>query len=263
MPYLRVKFARFLMRFGHCAQSLAVTVMKPADLIAFSRQTYSRPGNILSVGEEQYNRSGLTDSELAMIRHLPARQGKLLLLGVGGGREAIPLAQMGFEVTGVDYVSELVSRACENAGRAGVNISGLVQEISRLDVPAGSVDVIWLSVALYSSIPTRKLRLAMLHRFVSALKPGGYALIRFHWDHHPQVSNLTETLKKVFAFLVAGNVDYETGDTLHYQVEFIHNYSSAPDLRRELDQCGLQLVELNIPKPDEVHGWAVLKKVRG
>ncbi|HUW09084.1 MAG TPA: class I SAM-dependent methyltransferase [Anaerolineae bacterium] len=43
-----------------------------------------------------------------------------------------------------------------NAERHGLHIEGLVQEISQLAVPAARFDVVWLSAAMYSCVPTRK-----------------------------------------------------------------------------------------------------------
>ena len=54
-----------------------------------------------------------------------------------------------------------------------------MQEISRLDVPAGAYDVVWLSRAMYSCVPTRARRVEMVRRIARALKPGGFFLCQF------------------------------------------------------------------------------------
>lgn len=46
---------------------------------------------------------------------IPLKQGRVLVLCMGGGREAIALAQRGFEVVGVDFVPEVLEKARENA----------------------------------------------------------------------------------------------------------------------------------------------------
>jgi hypothetical protein len=63
----------------------------------------------------------------------------------------------------------MVERARETAARRGLTIEGLVQEISQLDVPAGCYDVVWLSTAMYSCVPTRAKRVEMLQRIGRAL----------------------------------------------------------------------------------------------
>lgn len=145
----RITLGRFLIRLGKFVQSLAVMVMRPDDLVEFGRQMYTRPHNVASWGRPELVYRGLGLNETALLEHLPLKQGRLLLLGVGGGREAIPLAQMGFDVTGVDFVPGMVEKARENAAQRGVRIEGLVQEISKLDVPDGAYDVVWLCAAMY------------------------------------------------------------------------------------------------------------------
>ena len=169
----RITLARFLIQMGKFVESLAVMVMRPDDLVEFGRQTYTRPHNVASWGRSDLVERGLRPDETALLEKLPLKEGRLLLLGVGGGREAIPLARMGFDVTGVDFVPGMVELAKENAAQRGVRIEGLVQEISRLDVPASSYDVVWLCAAMYSCVPTRQRRVAMLRRIRQALRPGG------------------------------------------------------------------------------------------
>ena len=94
-------------------------VMRPDDLLELSRQTYARPHNVAGWGRLDLVERGLGDEELALLAHLPGKEGRLLLLGVGGGREAIPLARLGFQVTGVDFVPGMVALAQENAARQG------------------------------------------------------------------------------------------------------------------------------------------------
>ena len=152
---MRVKFGRFLLRLSSFFSSLPVVVMKPDDLIEFSRQSYNTKEDVESWAVDDLVDSGLAPDELDLLSDLPQKTGKLLLLGVGGGRDAIALAKLGFNVTGVDYVPEMVEHAVENARKRGVQIEGMVQEISKLDVPKGIFDVVWISRSMYSCIPTR------------------------------------------------------------------------------------------------------------
>ncbi|MBW6467275.1 MAG: class I SAM-dependent methyltransferase, partial [Brevefilum sp.] len=179
---LHILTARYLLKLGKFLQSLPVVVMKPDDLIEFSRQTYAQPDDVDSWAEDSLVDSGLSTDEQALIDALPKQEGKLVLLGVGGGREAIPLSQMGFQVTGVDFVKAMVDRAQQNASKRGETIAGLVQEISQLTLPPESYDVVWISRAMYSSVPTRKRRVAMLHTIANALKPGGHLICQYLQD---------------------------------------------------------------------------------
>jgi SAM-dependent methyltransferase len=255
----RILFGRLLIRLGRFIQSLALMVMRPNDLVEFSRQTYARENMVEDLGREDLAYPILHSDEQALLARLPAKEGRLLLLGVGGGREAIPLAQMGFEVTGVDFVPEMVEKARKNAARHGVKIKGLAQEISKLDVPTGSYDVAWLSAAMYSCVPTRDRRVEMLQRISKALKPGGYFICQFRWDTRGGASRIWELIRKVVAFLTLGNLWYEKGDTLSNNIEFIHAFSQEDEVRSEFADGGFEVLHLHIAE-EILIGGAVLRR---
>ncbi len=255
----RVSVARGLLRLGAFVQSLAVVLMKPDDLVEFSRQTYARPHNVEAWAEDVIVDSGLSDHEQELLAVAPVGGGELLLLGVGGGREAIPLARMGYRVTGVDYVQEMVDRARDNAARSGVSIKGLVQEISRLDVPAGTYDVVWLSRSMYSCVPTRARRVGMVRRIARALKAGGLFLCQFEWDADGLPRGKGEWARRAIALCSLGNRAYEAGDSLWANVEFMHEFASEEALRSELEEGGLSVVCLRTD-PAVGRGHAVCQK---
>jgi SAM-dependent methyltransferase len=256
----RIKLARGLLRLGAFIQSLPVMVMRPDDLVEFSRQTYARPHNVEAWAEDPLVDSGLSDDEQELVAAVPETTGDLLLLGVGGGREAIPLARLGFRVTGVDYVGAMVERAIENAARRGVQIEGLVQEISQLDVPAEAYDVVWLSRAMYSCVPTRARRVAMVRRIARALKPGGRFLCQFHWRASPRPRGRGEPVRRAIAACTLGNLAYEPGDTLWLNVEFVHEFSSEDTIRSELEEGGLSVERIGT-SPTTTRASAVCRKV--
>ena len=93
---------------------------------------------------------------------LPIKKGCLLLLGISGGRRAMAFDGMGFNVTGVNYIAELVDKTVQNLANAGIKIQGMVEEISNLHVERSFYDVAWLSSEMYSCIPGRQRRVDML-----------------------------------------------------------------------------------------------------
>ena len=251
----RLILGRFLIRLGSFIQSLAVVTMRPDDLVTFGLETYAK--NVESLSRKELLEVGLNPEEKTLVQKLPMKKGQLLLLGVGGGREAIPLAKMGFKVTGLDFVPEMVEKARENALRQGLKIKGLTQEISRLEAPANYYDVVWLSAAMYSCVPTRKRRIEMLKRIGKALKPRGYFVCQFSWNSRSGSSRKVEVLRRAFGFISLGNMWYEQGDMLSGNVEFLHQFSSEHSLKLEFKEGGFEVVFLYIPE-GAIRGGAVL-----
>ncbi len=256
---LRIRFARFLVQLGSFIQALPVVVMRPDDLVEFSRQTYARPDDVASWSEDAIINSGLSADELSLLASVPEKEGDLLLLGVGGGREAIPLSQMGFRVTGVDYVPAMVERAKENAARRGISMEGLVQEISRLEVPSGAYHLIWLSRSMYSCVPTRARRVRMVQQIAKALKPGGYFVCQFLLNPRTRLSRTGLFVRRLIAACTLGNLAYEEGDMLWSNIEFVHTFKSEEEVRLELEEGGLSVLCFQ-PDSNSIRGGAVCRK---
>ncbi|MEA3326028.1 MAG: class I SAM-dependent methyltransferase, partial [Chloroflexota bacterium] len=255
----RINATRFLLRVSAFIQTLPVLIMKPDDLVEFSRQSYARPADIESWAEDELVDSGLAPDEIDLLSDLPKKTGNLLLLGVGGGREAIPLAKMGFHVTGVDYVPAMVELTIENGAKRGVHIEGLVQEISKLEAPPETYDVIWISRSMYSCVPTRERRVEMVKRIACALKPDGYFLCQFHRGKITKESAKLIFLRRLIAACTLGNTKYEKGDMLHLNVEFLHAFSEEDTLRSELEEGGFEVVHIQTDI-NPIRGGAVCRK---
>ena len=117
---LRIFFARFLIHLGRFVQALAVTVMRPDDLIEFSRQSYAKTHEVVAWGQKKWIESGLTPEETDLVKEFPIKKGKLFLLGVGGGREAICFAKRGIDVAAVDFIPEMAEEAKKNIKKYGL-----------------------------------------------------------------------------------------------------------------------------------------------
>lgn len=255
----RINLARGLIKLGAFIQSLAVMVMKPGDLSEFSRQSYASERSINDWSGESCLTSGLYADELALLDSVPVKTGRLLLLGVGGGREAIPLARMGFQVTGLDFVAGMVERARHNAAQRGMQIEGLVQNFANLDVPRGAYDVVWMSRAMYSCVPTRAQRVQLVTRIANALKPGGFFLCQFQTQAESQPSRKATAARRLFAALTLGNTAYEPGDLLLGNIEFIHEFFSDAAVQSEIEEGGLRVVRFQ-PGPNHLRRGVVCEK---
>jgi SAM-dependent methyltransferase len=257
---IRIRAARSLIRLGKFIQSLAVMVMKPRDLIEFGSQSYSHPGSVEGWSRSDFVAEGLIPCEKQILVDIPLKKGRVLVLGMGGGREAIALAKMGFTVTGIDFIPGMVQRAQINAREQGVEIQGLVQEISRIGVPDSSFDLAWLCSTMYSCVPTRKRRLEMLGNIHRSLRPDGYLVCQFHWEPHRTFSFRSTLIKRFFSYLTLGYFAYEEGDILWQNGEFLHVFTSEEKLKSELTAGGFETVRFYFPQ-DSVRGQAILRRV--
>lgn len=256
---LRIKSGKLLISIGEFIKSLAVVMMNPDNLIEFGRRSYSKPVAVSSFSDRRLLEDGLFMDEERMLKNTFLNSGKILILGVGGGREAIALAKMGYEVTGTDFVEEMCNSALRNGEKAGVKFNVVTQEMSAPDFPPRSFDIAWLSVGMYSSIPSRKKRISFLKQINSILKTGGYFILQFHWKDKKKFSPVKETLKRFFGIIFFGNFRYETGDSLWGDKEFLHFFHDEKLLRSELNESGMDIVLLEIPDL-VIRGNAVLHK---
>jgi signal peptidase I len=257
----RLSFSRFLFRLAHFVESLPSVVMRPDELIEYGRRHYERASTLDVWSRDVVVDMGFDPEEKAALSAVSRRDGRALVLGLGGGREAIALARLGFAVTGVDFVQEMVTRALENAVRRGFPITGLVQDMRDLDVSPDAFCLVWLSTGMYSSIPTRRRRIELLRRGYRVLEPGGFFVCQFSWDARYSPNRLGVALRRTVATLILGNRSYEPGDVVSGGVEFFHTFWSESELRAEFDEAGLELVKLSLPETR--WGCAVLRKPAG
>ncbi|MEJ7628283.1 MAG: class I SAM-dependent methyltransferase [Nocardioidaceae bacterium] len=106
--------------------------------------------------------------------------GDALDLACGEGRNAVWLATLGWRVTGVDFSSVAIERACRMTSQQppmpALRLTWKVQDVSALALRAGSID---LALASYVHLPPRE-RDEMLLRAAAALRPAGHLVIVGH-----------------------------------------------------------------------------------
>jgi 2-polyprenyl-3-methyl-5-hydroxy-6-metoxy-1,4-benzoquinol methylase len=101
---------------------------------------------------------------------------EVLDLGCGPGRLAIPLAQKGFRITGVDRTAFLLEKARMRAEAAQVAIDWVQQDMRDFVRPA-AFD---LTISMFTSFgyfEDRREDLTVLRNIVRSLKPGGACVI--------------------------------------------------------------------------------------
>jgi SAM-dependent methyltransferase len=143
-----------------------------SDLV---RRTYRDPRVVV-----RYMEIGLWPAEQQLIRaHVPAG-GRLLDVGCGAGRTSIPLATMGWQVTGIDLSQAMVEVARDQAQAAGVRVDFHTMDVCRLQFADDSFDAALFSYNGIELLPGRagkRRGLSQLHR---VLRPGGILVFCTH-----------------------------------------------------------------------------------
>ncbi len=240
----RVILAYFAVRLGTLIDRLALMIMTPDDLVAFTRRHYRKTQVVDAWCSESKMSEGLHIGEKNLLATIPRRSGRVLVLGAGGGRESIALAARGYAVTAVDFVPEMVVRMQVNAEKMGVRVSARVDDFLKADFPAQSYEVVWLCAGTYSSIPTRDRRIRFLRKVRATLVPGGHFLCQLIYHPQAHVDSHLDLLGKVFAHVTRGNIRYEKGDSLSGKCEFVHCFASEIEIITEFARSGFEVLSL-------------------
>ncbi|MCL4336132.1 MAG: methyltransferase domain-containing protein [Candidatus Thermoplasmatota archaeon] len=105
-----------------------------------------------------------------------SRASKILDLGCGTGTEAIFMASLGYEVTGVDISQEALKIAAVKSGKQGIPVNWIQADAANLPIPDDSVDFISDRGCLHIIPEVEQKKYAK--ETTRILKQGGYLLIR-------------------------------------------------------------------------------------
>ena len=123
-----------------------------------------------------------TERQVAFVREalaLPAGAA-ILDLCCGHGRHAIPLAQAGYRVTGLDLAARHLQMAREAAKKAGVSVDWLRADMRRIpDELGGRFDAVINMATAFGYLESDAEDQKVLDGVGRALKPGGRFLIDF------------------------------------------------------------------------------------
>lgn len=99
---------------------------------------------------------------------------RILDVGCGQGRDALPLARAGHEVTGVDLSPSGVEAMCAEAAQEGLNIIGHVADITEYS-PEGAFDVLLIDRTLHMlDVEPRD---AVFQKLTASVAPNGWLIL--------------------------------------------------------------------------------------
>lgn len=119
------------------------------------------------------------DLEFAF-EQLPA-SGRMIDLGCGPGRAAIPFARRGWSVVGIDLSESMLAACGRNAGAAGVDVQRLQANIVELNcLRAETFDAALCLFSTLGMIAGAANRLQVLQNAARVLSPGGTLIVHGH-----------------------------------------------------------------------------------
>lgn len=134
-------------------------LLRERHLQAITDQAYARDHILTS---RSHNTAGLNAVERRMVDEWFPQRGRALVLGAGGGREAVALCRRGLEVEAVDCSPPLVDSARRTCAELGVSAAVHLRVPGDLDGFVGPYDVVLLGLGAYSHMPGRAARVALL-----------------------------------------------------------------------------------------------------
>lgn len=185
-------------------------------------------------------------------------KGKVLDLGCGTGRTTIPLKKASYNVIGVDLVPQMISIAKEVAHKNDLDIRYEIGDATDLNFEDNYFDNVLFSNNGWAQITTSTERLAAFKEISRVLKKGGIFIFTAHRRSFSKRRNFW--IKKGFRFYVLKKLGYKieeesfgdivftrkvSDDGEEYELTQFTHHSSANEVKRQLKESGLNLVETN------------------
>jgi len=174
--------------------SMARALLDLLEAAAFGPDSFSDPAVTVrlkyddqAVHYERVER-GVLDPDLAVrIAASVPRGARILVAGSGVGREAFALEQLGYEVAGVDFAEHMVDAARAEAARIGSAATFALADLRSHCEPDGTLAAVVFTYDVYSFVPDRRVRVALLDRMKGWLAPRGVIFLsarrtRGLWD---------------------------------------------------------------------------------
>ena len=123
----------------------------------------------------------VAEDVVALLAELAAPGNRVLELGIGTGRVALPLAARGLAVTGIDSSPKMLARLTAKSG--GDQVRAVLGDMEAVAVD-GEYDLVFVVANTFFALLTQAAQIACLTRAAARLTPGGKLLIEaFVPDH--------------------------------------------------------------------------------
>jgi Tellurite resistance protein TehB len=189
--------------------------------------------------KEGYNKRGLWNWEKEVINKYFYLCKKLLLIGVGGGREYLALHNMGYDIDGFECNPKLVEYANALLEKEGIFPNIQISSRDACQYGMKVYDGIIIGWGAYLLIQEKERRIALLRNLRNQLKENSPVLLSFFCRSDAEhrfkvVSTIGNTIRRLFRrnFL-------EVGDYLN--PNYVH-YFTREEIASEMQEAEFQLV---------------------
>jgi SAM-dependent methyltransferase len=216
---------------------------------------------IADIYDEWYGDLSDTDDAVEALAALAERTGspRVLELGVGSGRLALPLAARGLELSGIDTSSAMVDLLRSKPG--GTDISVAVGDMAALDLSAIAREapprfgLVFVAVNTFFNLTTAEAQQQCLRRVREVLQPGGLFVLEAFVPGVDRPTNLVEarTVALDHVILTATRHDpieqtvtsqyIELRETGIRMRPLVIRYAPVTELDAMAAAAGLQLIE--------------------
>ena len=180
-----------------------------------------------NVDEMQQWNPALKEWERSVISRFPAGA-RILDIGCGLGREAFALAEMGFDVVGIDISKEVISQVKQLSAEKGYSIPFYDYDGKTLSFPGASFDVVIIWAQTFGLLYGDEYKQEFRAECKRVLKKGGLFSFSGHDLHF---------LQAYYPDCLNGRKFYPYANTEMYWETF-----EASDLMHFAEQAGLEVV---------------------
>jgi SAM-dependent methyltransferase len=158
----------------------------------YDDQTYGEA--FAEVYDDWYGEVSDVAATVALVSDLAGDGGAVLELGVGTGRLAIPLAEAGLAVTGVDSSAAMLQRLGAKPG--GDLVVAVLGDMVH-DAPPGPFSVILVAYNTFFNLPTAQRQHEAMAQLADRLHPGGHLVIEAFVPDDPAPSGSQISLRSM------------------------------------------------------------------
>ncbi|WP_163537820.1 class I SAM-dependent methyltransferase [Gracilibacillus sp. YIM 98692] len=153
----------------------------------------------------------------------------MLDLGCGTGEMSIRFNQTGFEVTGIDYSSDMLAYAHSRSVEQQSNVTYIKQDIRQLG-DVGTFDVIISLCDVLNYITEERDVLAVIQHVANCLEEGGLFIFDVHSLQHFQNNMIGETFAEIYddiSYVWFCEPSGRTGEVIHDLTFFVLDEDSG------------------------------------